>query len=61
MQKFKDACGDIAPSRVMEHLMEEFIASHENSKNADIIADKAVVKSLKSLAESLGYQIIKKN
>jgi hypothetical protein len=59
MQKFKDSCVGIAPSRVMELLMEDFVNSHINDDLSDKIEDKAVIKSLKSLAMALGYEIKK--
>ena len=35
MDEFKEACGEIAPSRVMEDLMKDFIESHNLQRKAD--------------------------
>ena len=39
MEDFKEACGSIAPSRVMEELMKDFIESYRLQKKADELSE----------------------
>lgn len=61
MEEFKEACGSMTPSKVMEELMKDFVTSSNNPRISDKKAEKEIVKALAILAESVGYEINKKN
>lgn len=61
MEEFKQACLEMAPSRVMEELMKNFIASSKLPQKSDNLSENDLVLSLARLADYLGYEIKKKS